>query len=74
MIAIQQLILNLSACFVLKDLGPLHFFLEVQVTHLPNGGLHLSQQKYIIDLLHRTHMDAAKPHPTPMQTNLHLQI
>jgi len=73
MTAIQQLISNLSACFALKDLGPLHFFLGVQVTRLRNGGLHLSQQKYINELLHRTKMDVAKPLPTPMQTNLHLQ-
>jgi len=73
MTTIQQLISNLNACFALKDLGRLHFFLGVQVKHLPNGGLHLSQQKYITELLHRTKMDAAKPLPTPMQTNLHLQ-
>jgi len=73
MTAIQQLISNLSVCFALKDLGPLHFSLSVQVTHLPNCGLHLSQQKYITELLHRTKMDATKPLPTPMKTNLHLK-
>jgi len=35
--------------------------------------VHLSQQKYITDLLHRTNMHAAKPLLTPMQTNLRLQ-
>lgn len=67
---VQNLISKLSSCFALKDLGPLHYFLGVQVNCLSNGGLHLSQHKYINDLLIRTNMHAAKPLPTPMQTNL----
>jgi len=70
---VQKLISKLSSCFALKDLGPLHYFLGVEVKHLHHGGLHLSQQKYIIDLLHRTNMHDAKPPPTPMQTNLRVQ-
>ena len=69
--AIKQLISTLSTCFALKDLSPLQFFLGVQVTH--TGDLHLSQQQYITDLLRRTNMNATKPLPTPMQTNLRLQ-
>ena len=70
---IQQLISTLSTCFALKDLGLLQFFLGIHVTHLSTGGLRLSQQQYIMDLLRRTNMHAAKPLPTPMQTNLRLQ-
>jgi hypothetical protein len=46
--------------FPLKDIGPLHFFLGIHVFHT-NQGLHLCQAKYIADLLHRTHMQDAKP-------------
>jgi len=70
---IQKLISKLRLCFSLKDLDPLHYFLGVEVKHLPHGGLDLSQQKYITNLLHRTNMHATKPLPTPMQTNLRLQ-
>ncbi|KAI5342267.1 hypothetical protein L3X38_010142 [Prunus dulcis] len=36
--------------FDIKDLGPLNYFLGLQVTH-SNGSLHLSQVKYAHDLL-----------------------
>ena len=39
---VQNLIFKLNYCFACKDLGPLHYFLDVQVNRLPNGGLHLS--------------------------------
>ncbi|KAH9652916.1 retrovirus-related pol polyprotein from transposon RE1 [Citrus sinensis] len=47
---IQQVIINLQTTFALKDLGELHFFLGIQVTKTDTG-LHLSQSKYIADLL-----------------------
>ena len=47
---INVLVRTLNKMFALKDLGPLHFFLGVEVTGLSNGLL-LSQQKYIKKLL-----------------------
>ena len=34
---IQKLFSNLGSCFAIKDLGPLHYFLSVQVKHLPRA-------------------------------------
>jgi len=68
LVVIQQLISTLSTCFALKDLGPLQFFLGIHVTHLSTGGLHMSQQQYITDLLRRTNTDASYTHanqPSP---------
>jgi hypothetical protein len=38
--------------FVLKDLGPLHYFLGIVVSSLQKG-LVLTQKKYALDLLHQ---------------------
>lgn len=46
----MQFIKRLNKVFPLKDLGSLNYFLGVEVTRSENG-LHLSQTKYIIDLL-----------------------
>ena len=62
----------MDADFSLKDLGPLHYFLGIEVTRLANGSLHLSQQKYIRDLLAKSKMDKAKGISTPMVSNLKL--
>lgn len=58
--AITSVITSLNNCFPIKDLGPLRFFLGLEIQHLSQG-LHLSQTKYIYDLLKRTNMDLAKP-------------
>ncbi|RVW21554.1 Retrovirus-related Pol polyprotein from transposon RE2 [Vitis vinifera] len=50
--------------FALRDLGPLSYFLGIQAQQ-QGSVLHINQQKYITDLLHRTQMEAAKPTPTP---------
>ena len=55
---------HLSNTFTLCDLWNLNYFLGVEVTS-QSDSLHLSQQKYIQDLLHRTNMVNAKPVRTP---------
>jgi hypothetical protein len=45
----------LSIEFPIKDLGYLSFILGVEV-HNSASGLHLSQQRYIVDILKRTNM------------------
>jgi hypothetical protein len=62
--AISALIARLQGEFPLKDLGPLHFFLGIQVSR-SSFGLHLCQNKYITDLLSKTHMSGAKPAKSP---------
>ena len=66
---ISSLISNLNSFFPLKDLGPLHNFLGIQITRTTSGNVHLSQSQYIRDLLQRTNMLASKPYPTPMVSN-----
>ena len=66
---VTTLIKQLDAEISLKDLGEITHFLGIQVTHTVNG-FHLSQQKYIRDLLMKTKMLQAKGLPTPMTSGL----
>ncbi|KAF7802369.1 histone deacetylase [Senna tora] len=69
---ISQLKCRLNAEFSLKDLGKLHYFLGIEVNHLSDGSLHLSQGKYIQDLLVKSKMDGACAISTPMVSNAKL--
>uniref|UniRef100_A0A803PSJ3 Reverse transcriptase Ty1/copia-type domain-containing protein n=1 Tax=Cannabis sativa TaxID=3483 RepID=A0A803PSJ3_CANSA len=62
---ISDLVHKLHNSFSLKDLGQIDYFLGIEVHHT-NSGLHLSQKKYIIDLLCKTKMDCSNSMPTPM--------
>jgi hypothetical protein len=70
---IAQLIKRLQCDFVLKDLGPLTFFLGIEAIRVPLG-LVLSQQRYITNLLKKTNMDKAKPVASPMSTIAQLSL
>ena len=61
---IAYLISTLSATFDLKDLGPLNYFLGIQITPTKYG-LTLSQTKYAFDVLYRFNMHNSKPTKTP---------
>jgi hypothetical protein len=63
---IAQLIKSLNSNFALKYLGKLDYFLGIEVSHLPNGSIILSQTKYVSDLLARVNMATANAMPTPM--------
>lgn len=63
---IANLIKSLNTKFALKDLGQLDYFLRIEVTHLSNGSLLLSQTKYVSDLLARVNVSTANGMPTPM--------
>jgi hypothetical protein len=65
---VSQFVTRLAQRFSLKDLGNLSYFLGVEVVPHPSGIL-LSQQRYIQELLARTHMEQAKPVLTPLPTN-----
>ncbi|KAK2420319.1 putative mitochondrial protein [Trifolium repens] len=69
---IQSLISKLNAEFALKHLGVLDYFLGIEVFHLADGSLLLSQAKYIRDLLSKAKMDNANGMPTPMASTLKL--
>lgn len=54
--------------FEIKDLGPLKYFLGIEVTRSPRG-IFLSQKKYVLDLLIETGMLGCKPTTTPIDPN-----
>ncbi|KAK3039609.1 hypothetical protein RJ639_027200 [Escallonia herrerae] len=64
---LNSFVKNLNLRFSLKDLGPLHQVLGVEVITTP-GGLFLSQHCHINDLLHTFSMTGAKEVNTPMCT------
>ncbi|XP_042982037.1 uncharacterized protein LOC122311522 isoform X1 [Carya illinoinensis] len=71
--AISSVLHSLHSSFPVKDLGPLRFFLGLEINKFSNG-LHLSQTKYICDLLKRTNMDLAKPVSSPMAFSTRLSL
>ena len=50
--------------FELKDLGPLSYFLGIQISHTQYG-ISLTQSKYASDVLHRFNMENSKAVKTP---------
>ncbi|CAL2250993.1 unnamed protein product [Prunus armeniaca] len=63
--ACRSLISLLSAKFPVKDLGPLRYFLGLEV-HRSGKGIFLSQTKYACDLLKKTDFIGASPCSTPL--------
>ncbi|KAF5785164.1 putative RNA-directed DNA polymerase [Helianthus annuus] len=66
--AIDHIITRLSSMFAIKDLGPLHYFLGIEVVR-SGLDLILSQKKYISDLLHRSGLSDCKPVSSPMSSS-----
>ena len=64
---LQRLTARLRGEFALKDLGPLHYFLGIEVVRRPDG-FFLHQQRYAHELLDRAGMLNFKPAPTPVDT------
>lgn len=60
----QFLVKQLSSQFAIKDLGPLHYFLGLEVHRSPTS-LFLSQAKYTSDVLTRFNMIDAQPTASP---------
>lgn len=70
---VHQIIQMIGAEFALKDLGSLHYFLDIEVTNLPSSLL-LSQSHYISDLLLWANMDGCKLVATLMSSSTKLSI
>ncbi|XP_061999292.1 uncharacterized mitochondrial protein AtMg00810-like [Rosa rugosa] len=62
---LQSFIWCLGRGFDIKDLGPLHYFLGLQVTTHQHG-LHINQLKYAHDILSKHDFLFSKPVSTPM--------
>ena len=64
--ATDRLVTQLGSSFGPKDLGPLHYFLAVEVHQHGSNGLLLSQWKYTSELLQRAVLQKCTPMSTPM--------
>jgi hypothetical protein len=62
---ITSIISQLSTAFELKDLGPLRYFLGLQIDYTKTG-FFVHQRKYLTDLLTKFHMLDSKVVPTPI--------
>jgi hypothetical protein len=58
--------------FLMTDMGPLHFFLGLEISQ-DASGIKLSQAKYARDLLERFHMTDCKSAPTPFLSGVKLE-
>lgn len=63
----------LSVCFHMKDLGPLKYFLGIEVARNPTG-LFLCQRKYTLDIITEVGLLCAKPAGTPLDQNHRLAV
>lgn len=63
----------LATCFSVKDPTDLYYFLGIEA-HRTASGLHLTQKRYILNLLTRTNMLNAKPLATLMATSPKLSL
>lgn len=70
---IKRLISELHNQFALKDLGPLQFFLGIEA-HRTSSVLHLSQSKYMSDLLSKTALTDCKSVASPMASDHTLSL
>ncbi|MFS7986065.1 putative RNA-directed DNA polymerase [Helianthus anomalus] len=62
---LHDIIQTLSREFAMSDLGTLHHFLGIKVTHTATG-LFLDQTQYAKDIINRANMTACKPCATPV--------
>lgn len=71
-VALERVIAELHTAFALKDLGLLSYFLGIEVSYTTYG-MHLSQTKYIKDMLVKASMEDCKRCETPFSTRLKLK-
>ena len=64
---------KLVAEFEMKDLGPMHYFLGLEVWQSPEK-IFLNQGKYAVEILKTFDMLECKSMATPMETNLKLPV
>lgn len=72
-VAIQKFKDYLSACFHMKDLGCLKYFLGVEVARGPDGFV-LCQRKYALDIISEAGLLGARPAAVPLEQNHRLAL
>jgi hypothetical protein len=63
---VTSLLSDLRSDFALKDLGDLHYFLGIEVKKVKDGGILLTQMKYVADILAKVGMSKCKKVGTPL--------
>jgi histone deacetylase 1/2 len=64
---LHKIIANLKSAFAVKDMGPVSYFLGIDVRRTGDG-FALSQSAYALDILERAGMTNCKPTATPADT------
>ena len=71
--ACRQFKAYLHACFGIKDLGSLKYFLGIEVAKGPQG-IFLCKRKYALEIIDECGLLGAKPVDFPMEQNHHLAL
>jgi hypothetical protein len=58
--------------FLMTDMGPLHYFLGLEISQ-DASGIKISKAKYAWDLMERFHMAGYKSTPTPFLSKVRLE-
>ena len=69
---IDRVKLQLAASFDMKDLGDLHYFLEIEVIRTPEGIL-ISQRHYVLSMLFKFKMADCKSVSSPLDKTVKLR-
>eukprot|EP00257_Ricinus_communis_P013579 XP_015571049.1 uncharacterized protein LOC107260820 [Ricinus communis] len=69
-VGISMLKSKMTRCFAMKDLGPLRYFLGIEVASFPKGYL-LSQSKYIFDIFEHARLSDNKTVDIPIEVNVY---
>ncbi|KRY16471.1 Retrovirus-related Pol polyprotein from transposon TNT 1-94 [Trichinella patagoniensis] len=59
----------LAKSFKMKDMGPIHYCLGIEIKQSANGDIEMSQQKYIMDILEKFRMMNSKPVETQIDAS-----